>query len=144
MYNTYSTHITLITHHTSSIINTTHHSRFGSDFGSEFWEEVNLVFDCLPPATTIGMTSPTIFGVHGGIGQIQDISQIKSIPRPIQKWTDNEVLLHLVWSDPARHDDVWFIVLILKIIIYFLKFIFLFFLFMIVVLIFVFFSICVG
>lgn len=55
------------------------------------------VFDMLPVAALVNQR---VLCVHGGIGRVDTIDQIRAIRRPL-KIFDSEVLADLMWSDPT-------------------------------------------
>ena len=69
----------------------------------DVWEAVNDAFDWLPLA---GLISGLILCVHGGIGRIQTVDEIRQVQRPIRE-IDNQslVALDLLWSDPTNSDS---------------------------------------
>ncbi len=55
------------------------------------------LFDHLPIAAVL---NERILCVHGGIGAVETLDQIRAIQRPL-KVLDSEVLANLMWSDPT-------------------------------------------
>lgn len=64
--------------------------------GSVFETFITL-FDHLPVAARLNQR---ILCVHGGIGRVRTLDQIRSIQRPLSVHQD-EVLAELMWSDPT-------------------------------------------
>lgn len=84
--------------------------RFGSELGTQVYEQVNMVFDRLPLCAVI---DGDIFCVHGGIPRpvegyddvLQAVESVPSVFDPDEAAIDEPVLCQVVsdclWSDPA-------------------------------------------
>lgn len=77
----------------------------------EIKECFNTIFKYLPLSGLIG---ERILCVHGGIGTLENISQIANIQRPCnvicdqptpQHTDDERAVVDILWSDPAEDDE---------------------------------------
>eukprot|EP00656_Telonema_subtile_P017861 TRINITY_DN19630_c0_g1_i2.p1 TRINITY_DN19630_c0_g1~~TRINITY_DN19630_c0_g1_i2.p1 ORF type:complete len:240 (-),score=69.16 TRINITY_DN19630_c0_g1_i2:59-778(-) len=76
-----------------------------SAWGEHVWETINDAFDWLPVAAMVGhpdCTRKDVLVVHGGIGGVRSVADIRAIPRPLSKPDRHSVAVHLLWSDPVE------------------------------------------
>jgi len=66
------------------------------------WEAINVVFDYLPLAAEIHYETGSALVMHGGIGRVETIADIKAVPRPLRDPSTSEVATDLLWSDPMQ------------------------------------------
>ena len=109
----YPTHVYLVRgNHEDSAMNKNYGfgqecmSRFGNEvFGADVWTAYDNMFNVLPLAAVV---NKRILCVHGGIGRLETIDQIRNIARPIKVDHDpsrgDQVLMDILWSDPAESD----------------------------------------
>lgn len=78
---------------------------FGKLKGNKVWRLFNKVFDHFPLAATI---NDEYFLVHGGLcEQLKNIQQIEDVSLPCSISEGSNVFQnHILWSDPARNDEV--------------------------------------
>ena len=96
--------------HEDAVINATHgflqecHTRLPPDAAQRVWHAINVAFQYLPLAALI---SNRVLVLHGGIGQsLQRLSEISELQRPIAATQESQLLLDILWSDPAEHDGI--------------------------------------
>jgi len=73
--------------------------------GREVWSQINEVFDMLPLAAEIRphlADSGSALVMHGGIGNVRTIDDIRKIGRPLKDPLEHRVAVQLLWSDPAQ------------------------------------------
>lgn len=90
--------------------------RFGTELGTEVWEEVNKVFDRLPLSAVIDYD---IFCTHGGIPRptnehtstvqailaVPHVSGLTTVSYPNETNATKQVAIDCLWSDPASEDQ---------------------------------------
>ena len=84
-------------------------ARLGEDPSepNSVFNRVNELFDYLPLAAVV---ENKIICLHGGIGStVTDISQIRSIPRPLEvihevSTQEQQLVVDILWSDPTDND----------------------------------------
>ena len=106
----YPTHVYLVRgNHEDSAMNKNYGfgtecmSRFGTEtIGAEIWTAIDTMFNVLPLAAIV---NKRILCVHGGIGRLETIDQIRQIPRPSKVDHDphkgDQNLMDILWSDPV-------------------------------------------
>jgi len=78
--------------------------RLGEEEGRKVWMRLNQVFCWLPPAAVV---DNQILAVHGGIGtNIVGLQDIRNAARGTSCMDGGQVLIDLMWSDPAEHDCI--------------------------------------
>jgi diadenosine tetraphosphatase ApaH/serine/threonine PP2A family protein phosphatase len=82
------------------------HKRLGRDDGDRFLRSVGKVFAVLPLACLI---EKEVLVLHGGIGngdwKVESLAELK-VPMSSSDIGKNKVLLNILWSDPAKSDQV--------------------------------------
>eukprot|EP00468_Gymnochlora_sp_CCMP2014_P002730 CAMPEP_0167746028 /NCGR_PEP_ID=MMETSP0110_2-20121227/3479_1 /TAXON_ID=629695 /ORGANISM="Gymnochlora sp., Strain CCMP2014" /LENGTH=664 /DNA_ID=CAMNT_0007630735 /DNA_START=388 /DNA_END=2384 /DNA_ORIENTATION=- len=80
--------------------------RLGVEGGETVWRAFNKVFEHLPLAALV---EGRILCVHGGIGKVQTLDEIRRIKRPIpvrlhSNGAADQLVTDLLWSDPTQGD----------------------------------------
>ncbi|EAX90436.1 Ser/Thr protein phosphatase, putative [Trichomonas vaginalis G3] len=76
-----------------------------SQYNEYIFQLFNDIFSYFPLAAVV---NNSYFLVHGGIGpNVENLSQIQSIPKPIISFQSNPIITALVWSDPCENIN-WF------------------------------------
>jgi len=71
-------------------------------YGNTLWEQINVVFDCLPLGALIG---DRVLCIHGGLSpHLKSLDDIRNIKRPVVK-LEAGLFEHLLWSDPRAEEE---------------------------------------
>jgi Calcineurin-like phosphoesterase len=72
-------------------------------FGLVCWKEFNRTFQWLPLSARVG---ERVLCMHGGIGHLTTLAEIRSIARPLESSTCSRAVASLLWSDPTIDDQI--------------------------------------